>query len=42
MAYDEIMTATRLGPHKTFSGLTWALLKDTGWYLADTTHEETL
>jgi len=29
------MTATSLGATKGFSGLTFALLKDTGWYTVD-------
>jgi len=35
MVYDEVMTASRLGPSKTFSGLTFAIFKDTGWYIVD-------
>lgn len=30
--YDELMTGTELGAQKGFSGLTFALLKDMGWY----------
>ena len=33
--YDQLMTATTLGPQKTISGATFALLKDMGWYNAD-------
>jgi len=29
------MTATSLGATKAFTGLTFALLKDTGWYTVD-------
>lgn len=42
MVYDEIMTASRLGPTKTFSGLTWAILKDTGFYIVDDSNAEKL
>lgn len=42
MVYDELMTASRLGPSKTFSGLTFALLKDTGFYFVDDSNAETL
>ncbi len=33
-AYDQVMTGTSLGT-KGFSGLTFALLKDSGWYGVD-------
>lgn len=33
--YDEIMTATQLNSRKGFSGLSFALLKDMGWYEVD-------
>lgn len=39
--YDELMTATSFGAAKGFSALTFALLKDTGWYLVDDTFSET-
>ena len=35
--YDEMMTGTALGTAKYFSGLTFALLKDMGWYSVDET-----
>jgi len=35
--YDELMTATSLGSVKGFSGLTFAALKDMGWYDVDDT-----
>lgn len=35
MIYDEIMTASSLGISKSFTGVTFALLKDTGWYDVD-------
>jgi hypothetical protein len=35
MVYDEVMTASRLGPTKTFSGLTFAIFKDSGWYIVN-------
>lgn len=35
--YDELMTGTALGTAKYFSGLTFALLKDSGWYTVDET-----
>ena len=35
--YDELMTGTSLGTAKYFSGLTFALLKDMGWYTVDDT-----
>lgn len=35
--YDELMTGTALGTAKYFSGLTFALLKDSGWYAVDDT-----
>ena len=40
LAYDEVMTASRLGPTKTFSGLTFAILKDCGWYKVNDSYEE--
>lgn len=42
MVYDETMTASRLGPSKTFSGLTFALFKDSGWYVVDDSNAEPL
>ena len=40
--YDELMTATSLGTTtKYFSGLTFAALKDMGWYTVDDTFNET-
>jgi hypothetical protein len=39
--YDELMTATALGAAKGMFGVSFALLKDTGWYLADDTFSET-
>jgi len=33
--YDEMMTATTLGATKGFSALTFAALKDMGWYTVD-------
>ena len=36
-----MMTATAFGATKGVFGLTFALLKDTGWYLADDTFLET-
>lgn len=35
--YDDLMTGTALGAAKGYTGITFALLKDTGWYLADDT-----
>ena len=35
------MTATELGAQKGFSGLTFAILKDMGWYEVDDTFNET-
>ena len=35
------MTATSLGAHKGISGLTFALLKDMGWYIVDDTFNDT-
>ena len=40
--YDEIMTGTELGAQKAFSGLTFALLKDMGWYGVDDTFNDTI
>lgn len=34
------MTGTSLGATKGFSGLTFALLKDSGWYTVDETFAE--
>lgn len=42
MVYDEVMTASRLGPSKTFSGLTFAIFKDSGFYIVDDSNAETL
>jgi hypothetical protein len=39
--YDELMTATELGAHKSISGLTFAMLKDMGWYDVDDTFNDT-
>jgi len=39
--YDELMTATALGTAKYFSGLTFAFLKDMGWYTVDDSFAET-
>lgn len=39
--YDELMTATAFGAQKGFSGLTFALLKDMGWYEVDDTFNDT-
>jgi leishmanolysin len=38
--YDELMTSTAFGAAKGMTGLTFALLKDTGWYLVDDTFSE--
>jgi hypothetical protein len=35
------MTGTAFGASKGYFGLTFALLKDTGWYLAEDTFAET-
>lgn len=42
MVYDEVMTASRLGPTKTFTGQTFALFKDSGWYVVNDNAEEKL
>ena len=39
--YDELMTGTSLGAQKTFTGLTFAMLKDMGWYEVDDTFNDT-
>lgn len=39
--YDELMTATALGPVKYFSGLSLSALRDMGWYTVDSTFNET-
>ena len=39
--YDELMTGTELGAQKSFSGLTFAILKDMGWYEVDDTFNDT-
>lgn len=39
--YDELMTGTAMGAAKGFSGLTFAALKDMGWYTVDDTFNET-
>lgn len=39
--YDEMMTATSFGSTKGILGVTFALLKDTGWYEADDSFSET-
>lgn len=36
------MTASRFGPTKTYSGATFALFKDSGWYIVNDVEEETL
>jgi len=36
------MTASRLGPTKTYSALTFAIFKDSGWYIVDDTFSSTL
>ncbi|KRX05397.1 Insulin-like growth factor binding protein, N-terminal [Pseudocohnilembus persalinus] len=38
--FDEVMTASRLGTSKTFSGATLALFKDMGWYLVNTDYSD--
>jgi hypothetical protein len=35
------MTGTSLGAQKGFSGLTFAILKDMGWYTVDDTWSDT-
>ena len=35
------MTATQLGAQKGFSGLTFAILKDMGWYEVDDSFNDT-
>ena len=40
--YDELMTGTQLGAQKAFSGLTFAILKDMGWYDVDDTFNDTV
>ncbi len=39
--YDELMTGTSLGAQKGISGLTFAILKDMGWYTVDDTFNDT-
>ena len=39
--YDELMTGTALGPQKSFSALTFAMLKDMGWYEVDDSFNDT-
>lgn len=39
--YDEIMSATAFGSSKYFSALSFAALRDMGWYTVDTTFNET-
>ena len=39
--YDELMTGTQLGAQKGISGLTFALLRDMGWYEVDSTFNDT-
>jgi hypothetical protein len=39
--YDELMTGTSFGAVKGFSGLTFAALKDMGWYTVDDTFNDT-
>ena len=36
------MTGTELGAQKAFSGLTFAILKDMGWYGVDDTYNDTI
>ena len=36
------MTGTELGAQKAFSGLTFAILKDMGWYAVDDTYNDTV
>ena len=42
VAYDELMTASRLGPSKSFTGVTWAAFKDSNWYLVDDSSADNL
>ena len=35
--YDELMTGTEMGTQKSFTALTFAILKDMGWYYVDST-----
>ena len=39
--YDDLMTGTQLGSRKSISSLTFALLKDMGWYDVDDTFNDT-
>ncbi len=39
--YDELMTGTELGPQKSITALTFALLKDMGWYGVDDVFNDT-
>jgi proprotein convertase subtilisin/kexin type 5 len=41
LMYDEIMTRTALSAQRGISGLTFALLKDMGWYTVDDTFNDT-
>ena len=40
-AYDELMTGTSLGAQKSFTALTFAMIKDMGWYEVDDTFNDT-
>lgn len=42
VTYDELMTASRIGPTKTFSSLTMAIFRDSGWYVVDDSQMATL
>lgn len=39
--YDELMTGTKLGAQKPITALTFAILKDMGWYGVDDTFNDT-
>ena len=39
--YDDLMTGTELGSRKSISSLTFAILKDMGWYDVDDTFNDT-
>ena len=39
--YDELMTGTSLGAQKPFTALTFAILKDMGWYGVDDSFNDT-
>ena len=38
--YDELMTGTELGAQKGVSGLSYAMLRDMGWYEVDGTFND--